>query len=75
MATTNPIEVQKHLEGLYYPASKESILQYARVREVDRESFALLEQLPDKEYYRPEEITEAIDKLQRIELFLPDLER
>lgn len=63
MAKATPIDVQKHLRGLDYPANKEDILQHAREQGADGELMSLLEQLPDREYERPTDISHEIGQL------------
>ena len=35
MAKVNPIELQKHLQGVDYPASKEELIQHAQQQGAD----------------------------------------
>jgi hypothetical protein len=39
MAKVNPIQLQKHLKGVDYPASKEQLVQYAQKQGADEMPF------------------------------------
>ena len=59
----NPIQIQKFLGGLDYPASKEAILDAAKREGADDNVQQALEQLPDREYDSPIEISREVGKL------------
>jgi Protein of unknown function (DUF2795) len=60
MATVNPIEMQKHLKGVEYPASKQDLLRAAEQNGADGTIRTALEQLPDQEFETPADVSEAI---------------
>ncbi|AFZ25325.1 Protein of unknown function (DUF2795) [Cylindrospermum stagnale PCC 7417] len=65
MAKTNPVEIQKHLKGVDYPADKQELIDHARKQGADREILSLLEQLPeDEEYESPTELNKALGEIQ-----------
>lgn len=47
---TSPIEVQKALKNMNYPAKKEDLIKHARNRDASNEVMQVLEGLPDKQY-------------------------
>ena len=47
---TSPIEVQKALKGMDYPAKKKDLIEKARENDAPREVMQVLEDLPDKEF-------------------------
>ncbi len=47
---TNPIEVQKALKGMDYPAKKEDLVRHAKERNASDEVMQDINELPDKEY-------------------------
>ncbi|RKP59437.1 DUF2795 domain-containing protein [Pararobbsia silviterrae] len=59
----NPIEVQKALGGLAYPASKRALVECARARGAKHEIVSTLDQLPDGDYVGPAAISRAMGKL------------
>lgn len=47
---TSPIEVQKALKGMDYPAKKQDLIEKARKNGAPQEVMKVLENLPDKEF-------------------------
>lgn len=47
---TSPIEVQKALKNMNYPASKEDLIKHAKGRDASSEVMQDLENLPEKQY-------------------------
>jgi hypothetical protein len=47
---TSPIEVQKALKSMNYPASKEDLIKHAKGRDASHEVMQDIENLPEKEY-------------------------
>jgi hypothetical protein len=65
MTKANPVEVQKHLKGVDYPADKQELIRHAQQQGADREVLSLLERLPeDEEYETPTELNKAIGEIQ-----------
>jgi hypothetical protein len=64
MAKINPIELQKHLKGLDYPAKKEDVVKTARDHGADDELAGILSKLPDRRFETPAEISKAVSDLQ-----------
>lgn len=60
MAKVNPIQLQKHLKGVDYPASKEDLINHAKQQSADQDAISALEQIPDQEYETPAEVSKAI---------------
>ncbi|MGB9930017.1 MAG: DUF2795 domain-containing protein [Methanosarcina sp.] len=52
---TSPIEVQKALKDMSYPASKKDLIEHARKHKANDKVMEVLEDLPEKEY------TNAVD--------------
>lgn len=63
MAKVNPIELQKHLKGLDYPASKEDVINHAEKNGVDQEIKSVLEKLPDEEFETPTDVNKAVSEI------------
>lgn len=63
MSRVNPIQIQKFLKGVDYPASKEALLENAKKLGADEKVCASLEQLPDEEFQTPAEVSQAFGKL------------
>ena len=63
MAKINPIELQKHLKGVSYPASREDLMAAAEENGADDDVRSMLEQLPDEEYETPAAVNKAMGGL------------
>ena len=59
MGHANPIQIQKYLKGVDYPASKEALIKNARKMGADESICASLEQLPDEDFQTPADVREA----------------
>ncbi|GBG12603.1 mRNA 3'-end processing factor [Novimethylophilus kurashikiensis] len=58
MAHANPIQIQKYLKGVDYPAHKADLIKNAKKMGADDNVCASLEQLPDKEFQTPADVSE-----------------
>ncbi|GAA4529737.1 MULTISPECIES: DUF2795 domain-containing protein [Nonomuraea] len=58
----NPIQLQKHLKGVDYPASKADLLEAARKHGADQDTMRALEAMPDREYDGPNAVSQAITR-------------
>ena len=59
MPHANPIQIQKYLKGVDYPASKAQLIENARKLGADESICASLEQLPDDDFQTPADVSEA----------------
>jgi hypothetical protein len=59
-ATPNPIDLQKHLSGVDYPASKDDLVRTAEEQGADDELLEALRGMPDKEYDSPTAVSKAV---------------
>lgn len=60
MAKVNPIQLQKHLKGMDYPASKQELIEHAKKQGADEDALSALEELPEQEYEGPTDVNKAI---------------
>ena len=58
-----PIELQKHLKGIDYPANKQKLIETARRGGAGREIIDLLQRFPDRDFGSPREVMEAYGDL------------
>lgn len=58
--TPNPIQIQKFLGGVDYPASREALLSKAKESGADENVLRALEGIPDKEYDSPTAVSSAV---------------
>lgn len=59
MAHANPIQIQKYLKGVDYPARRAQLIEHARQQGADDNICASLEQLPDEEFETPADVSQA----------------
>jgi hypothetical protein len=59
MAHSNPIQIQKYLKGVNYPASKQDLIRNAKKNGADENVCASLEQLPDEDFQTPADVSQA----------------
>ncbi|BAY46371.1 hypothetical protein SAMD00079811_39810 [Scytonema sp. HK-05] len=64
MAKVNPIQLQKHLKGVDYPASKEQLIQHAQKQGADDNAISALQQIPDQEYETPTDVSAAVGDIE-----------
>jgi hypothetical protein len=63
MAAVNPIQVQKYLSGINYPADKKTIVETAQKEGADGEVVDALQRMPGDHFNSPNDVSEAIGKL------------
>ena len=56
----NPIEVQKSLSGMDYPASKQNLIARARENGASKDIIDKLETIPDREYDGPSGVQQEL---------------
>jgi hypothetical protein len=64
MAAVSPIQVQKYLSGIDYPASKQDIIGRAREEGASQEIIATLEKMPGDRFNSPNDVSQAIGKIE-----------
>lgn len=62
MANFNPAKIEESIRGVDFPASKEDLLNRARENNAAQEELDALERLPEREYTRPTDVTQALGK-------------
>ena len=58
----NPIQIQKFLDGVNYPASKQDLIDTARKQGAGDHVIETLKRMPDKRYGSPVDVSQAIGK-------------
>jgi hypothetical protein len=59
----NPIQLQKYLKGVNYPAHKKDLVAKAKSHGADANILQTLEELPDKKYDGPTGIAKEVGKI------------
>lgn len=57
---TNPIDVQKHLKGIEFPASKDELIEQAQTNNAPEEVMDMLDGIEEKDYQNVAEVSEAL---------------
>lgn len=63
MANSSPIEIQKYLKGVDYPASKEDLLEKARSNGAKNDILSILEDLKEDAFANPAEVSKAVGQV------------
>jgi hypothetical protein len=64
--TVNPIQLQKHLSGIDYPAKKEDLIKRAQKSGADRNVMDTLKSLPRDNFNSPNDVSEAIGDMNQM---------
>jgi hypothetical protein len=62
MSKANPIEIQKSLSGVDYPAGRDDLVRVAEGNGADARTLDLLRNLPDRTYEGPSGVSKEIAK-------------
>lgn len=60
----NPVQVERFLKGLDYPANKKQVVDYAKKNGADRRVIETLERMEDQTFDMPADISQAIGKFE-----------
>jgi hypothetical protein len=60
MALADFIRAQKYLSGISYPATKEQLVEHARKNHADDDVLSALQDIPDREYSGPDQVSKAV---------------
>lgn len=59
----NPVDIQKYLEGIDYPATADDIAQHAEDNDAPEEVLMVLRQLPAKEYKNAADVSKEAGRI------------
>lgn len=65
MARVNPIEVEKSLKGIDFPAKKQDLLKHAQQKGAEQDVLETIKDLPEKEFHTAADVTKAIGEMGR----------
>ncbi len=71
MARLNPIQLQRSLSGMTYPARRQDLVARATHNQADSNTLSILEQLPDREYASPTDVNAAVTSVSGTEAGAP----
>ncbi|MDI6724305.1 MAG: DUF2795 domain-containing protein [Methanobacterium sp.] len=63
MVKVSPAQVEKYIKGIKFPASKQELLKQAESNNANNDVLDILENVPDKEFNSPIDISIAIGKM------------
>lgn len=58
----NAVQIQKFIQGIDYPASREDLVEHAREHGADDRVISKLESLPDEQFNTPADVSQAVGK-------------
>ncbi|MEX0608872.1 MAG: DUF2795 domain-containing protein [Balneolaceae bacterium] len=59
-----PIQIQDRLKGVKYPATKEDLIKHVKMNNENEDRVMnVLNQIPDKEYQNPAEVSEEVGNI------------
>ena len=61
----NPVQVEKALKGMDFPASKQEVINYAKQHGADAQVEQTLNSLPNETFNKPTDISKAIGEINR----------
>ncbi|MGH2448663.1 MAG: DUF2795 domain-containing protein [Chloroflexota bacterium] len=64
MAKVNPIQVEKSLDNVNYPAGKLDLIDAAKKQGASQDTIDTLQKMPGKTYSSPVDVSEAIGKIE-----------
>jgi hypothetical protein len=65
MAHANPMEVEKSLKGIDFPAKKEDLVKHAKQRGADQRVLETIQNLPKEDFFTAADVTKAIGEMDR----------
>lgn len=61
----NPVEVEKSLKGIDFPAKKQDLVNHAKQHGADQEVIQTIQDLPRNEFHTAADVTKAIGEMDR----------
>ncbi len=59
----SPAQVEKSIKGTHFPAQKQDLIQRARENQANQDVLEVLENMPDKQFNSPVDISKAMGKM------------
>lgn len=64
MAHVNPVQVQKFLGGVDYPATRDDLVSYAKQQGADNNILQTIQSLPYDNFDTPADVSEAVGEME-----------
>jgi len=65
MAHTNPVEVEKSLKGVNYPAKKNDLIKHAQQQGASQDVLETLKDLREENFNSPVDVSKAVGEVDR----------
>ena len=65
MARANPIEVEKSLKGIDFPARKQDLVKHAQQHGADQNVLETIKSLPEEEFHNAADVAKAVGEISR----------
>ena len=65
MAYANPVEIEKCLKGMNYPAKKNELIKHAQQQGANRDVLETLKELRDENFNSPVDVSKAVGEIDR----------
>jgi predicted transcriptional regulator len=59
----SPAQVEKSLKGTHFPAEKQDLIQKAKENNANQDVLEVLENMPDKQFNSPVDISKAMGRM------------
>ena len=63
MVRVSPAQVEKSIKGIRFPASRQDLMDQAESNNANDDVLNILENIPDKQFNSPVDISKAIGKM------------
>jgi len=65
MSQATPVEVERYLKGINYPAPKNELVKHAQKQGAEKEVLETINHLPNRTFQSPIEVNQAIGAIKR----------
>jgi uncharacterized protein DUF2795 len=65
MAHANPVEIEKCLKGVNYPAKKNDLIKHAQQQGANQDVIETLKELRDANFNSPVDVSKAVSEIDR----------
>jgi len=65
MAHANPVEVEKCLKGMNYPANKKDLIKHAQQQGANQDVIETLKELHNENFNSPVDVSKAVGEIDR----------
>ena len=63
MDKPNPIQIQKFLKGMEYPAKKKDLIKHAEENKADQKVMEVLQAMAEEEFQTPADVSKAVGQV------------